>query len=86
MSFAPNSPFDGPDNVTASPYGFAVACTDGSTDNWLLTIGEDGTVFPFAQNRISASEFAGATFSPSGQTLFANIYSPGLTLAIFGPW
>jgi secreted PhoX family phosphatase len=37
-------------------------------------------------NRLGSSEFAGATFSADGQTLFANIYSPGLTLAIFGPW
>lgn len=86
FSFAPDSPFDGPDNVIASPYGFAMACTDGTIDNWLLTLGDDGSVAPFALNRASASEFAGATFSPDGQTLFVNIYSPGLTLAIFGPW
>jgi len=29
-------------------------------------------------------EFAGATFSPDGQTLFVNIQTPGLTLAIWG--
>ncbi|MEY2933431.1 MAG: putative signal peptide protein [Pseudomonadota bacterium] len=84
--FAPNSPFDGPDNVTASPHGFAVVCTDGTVDNWLLTLGDDGSVAPFALNRLGSGEFAGATFSADGQTLFANIYSPGLTLAIFGPW
>ena len=86
FAFATDSPFDGPDNVTASPYGFAMACTDGSIDNWLLTLGDDGSVYPFALNRLGSSEFAGATFSPDGQTLFANLYSPGLTLAIFGPW
>jgi uncharacterized protein len=32
------------------------------------------------------SEFAGATFSPDGRTLFVNIQDPGLTLAIWGPW
>jgi secreted PhoX family phosphatase len=31
-------------------------------------------------------EFAGATFSPSGDTLFVNIQDPGMTLAIWGPW
>jgi secreted PhoX family phosphatase len=46
----------------------------------------DGSVYPFASNRLSSSEFAGATFSPDGHTLFANIYGPGMTLAIFGPW
>ncbi|MCY3810226.1 MAG: DUF839 domain-containing protein [Gammaproteobacteria bacterium] len=32
------------------------------------------------------SEWAGATFSPDGTTLFVNIQSPGITLAITGPW
>jgi hypothetical protein len=64
---------------------FAVACTDGEDDNWLLTIGNDGGVSPFAFNSLSDSEFAGATFSP-GETLLANIQSDGVTVAIWGPW
>lgn len=32
------------------------------------------------------SEWAGATFSPDGGTLFVNIQSPGITFAITGPW
>ena len=32
------------------------------------------------------SEWAGATFSPDGSTLFVNIQNPGITLAIKGPW
>ena len=32
------------------------------------------------------SEWAGATFSPDGKTLFVNIQSPGVTFAIAGPW
>ena len=32
------------------------------------------------------SEWAGATFSPDGGTLFVNIQTPGITLAITGPW
>lgn len=87
MAFIPvGSPFDGPDNITAGPHGFAVACTDGEDDNWLLAIGNDGGVSPFAFNALSDSEFAGATFSPDGETLFANIQSDGLTVAIWGPW
>ena len=31
-------------------------------------------------------EFAGATFSPDGSTLFVNVQIPGYTLAITGPW
>ncbi|MCY4128476.1 MAG: DUF839 domain-containing protein [Gammaproteobacteria bacterium] len=32
------------------------------------------------------SEWAGATFTRDGQTLYANIQSPGVTFAIQGPW
>ncbi len=32
------------------------------------------------------SEWAGATFSVDGMWLFVNIYNPGVTLAITGPW
>ncbi|MEC8786453.1 MAG: alkaline phosphatase PhoX, partial [Pseudomonadota bacterium] len=32
------------------------------------------------------TELAGACFSPDGNTLFVNIYSPTKTLAITGPW
>jgi len=84
--FPTGSAFDGPDNITAGPHGFALACTDGEVDNWLVAIGNDGGVSPFAFNALNDVEFAGATFSPDGQTLFANIQEPGLTLAIWGPW
>ena len=32
------------------------------------------------------SEFCGPTFSADGRTLFVNMYSPGYTFAITGPW
>ena len=32
------------------------------------------------------SEWTGAVFAPDGETLFANIQSPGITFAIRGPW
>ncbi len=32
------------------------------------------------------SEWAGATFSQDGQWLFCNLYDPGVTVAITGPW
>lgn len=31
-------------------------------------------------------EFAGACFDPAGRYLFVNIYIPGITVAITGPW
>ena len=84
--FSAGGPFDGPDNITVTPYGYALACTDGEDDQWLVGIGEDGEVFPFGFNRLNDSEFAGATFSPDGRTLFANLQEPGHTFAIYGPW
>jgi len=39
-----------------------------------------------APKTYEGKEFTGATFSPGGQTLFVNIQTPGLTLAIWGPW
>lgn len=32
------------------------------------------------------TEWAGAVFSPDGHVLFVNLYTPGITLAIMGPW
>jgi uncharacterized protein len=79
-------PYDSPDNITASPHGFALACNDGDGEQFLVAINDAGEVFPFARNVYNDVEFAGATFSPSGQTLFVNIQEPGMTLAIWGPW
>jgi secreted PhoX family phosphatase len=85
--FPGGSPFDGPDNITAGPHGFAVACTDGEDDQWLVGITDDGGTFPLAKNPVGDDEFAGATFSPDGDTLYVNIQgSPARTFAIFGPW
>ena len=39
-----------------------------------------------AENILNSSEFAGVNFSPDGNILFVNIYSPTMTLAITGPW
>jgi uncharacterized protein len=84
---AKDSPFEGPDNITAGPHGFALACTDGEADQWLFGINDAGGIFPFALNRLNEEEFAGATFSPDGRTLFVNMQGPpGITFAIWGPW
>jgi secreted PhoX family phosphatase len=79
--------YDQPDNIVASPHGFAVACTDGGEDQWLVGITREGSVFPIALNALNKRELAGATFSPDGTTLFVNLQGPpGLTAAIQGPW
>lgn len=80
---------DMPDNITVSPRGGLVICEDGSNDNYIRGITRDGRIFDFAKNIVPGfgrAEFAGATFSPDGQTLFVNIQTPGITLAIWGPW
>lgn len=76
-----------PDNVCASPRGGLVLCEDGSGREFLHGLTRDGEIFPFAENNLNDSEWAGATFEPkNGNWLFANLQSPGITFAITGPW
>jgi hypothetical protein len=80
----------GPDNLCVSPRGEGlVLCEDGSGVQHLRGLTRDGRIFDFARNAVSGwteEEFAGATFSPDGQTLFVNIQRPGITFAIWGDW
>ncbi len=84
----PNDPdlVDNCDNITVSPWGDMILCEDGGGKQYLDVITSTGKIFKFAKNSRSSSEFAGATFSPDGSTLFVNIQEDGLTLAITGPW
>ena len=81
---------DLPDNVAAGPSGALVICEDGAGDNFLHGLTPDGGLFTFARNADPTQvgqEFAGARFSPDGQTLFVNIQSSsGYSIAIWGPW
>lgn len=74
------------DNLTVAPWGDLVVCEDGLDEQFLLGVTPAGKVYKLARNLHNHSEFAGATFSPDGSTLFVNIQNPGLTLAITGPW
>ncbi|WP_062010244.1 alkaline phosphatase PhoX [Streptomyces hygroscopicus] len=86
--------FDGPDNITVSPYGGLVIAEDGEGIQHLFGATEDGRTYPIARNELNIgtaeepefSEFTGVVFSPDGSTLFANIQVPGIMLAITGPW
>jgi secreted PhoX family phosphatase len=80
------SVLDGPDNITVAPWGDLILCEDGSSDDFIVGVNMDGEVYKIAHNPRSGSEFAGATFSPDGTTLFVNIQADGLTFAIAGPW
>jgi secreted PhoX family phosphatase len=85
--FPLGTPWDGPDNITVGPHGFAVACSDGEDEQFLIGVSDDGKVWPLARNANGDDEFTGATFSPDGRTLYANIQgAPAFTLAITGPW
>ncbi len=87
VRIAPGGRFDGPDNITISPYGSnIVLAEDGDGENYLTVVGDDGTVYPLARNAASDSEWAGVTFSPDSNWLYANIQGDGLTVAITGPW
>jgi uncharacterized protein len=81
---------DFPDNVTVSKRGAVVLCEDSTDFNYLRLLSPDGQLRDFAVNQIANrtnEEFAGATFSPGGDTLYVNIQaSQGLSLAIWGPW
>ena len=73
------------DNLTISPWGDIILCEDHE-DAFIRGITPSGEIYTFGHNVGSQSEFAGATFSPSGKTLFVNIQGNGETLAITGPW
>lgn len=74
------------DNITVAPWGDVIICEDAE-DARVIGITPQGKAYEIAKNiGYRESEFAGPVFSPSGDTLFINIQSPGLTLAITGPW
>lgn len=91
-----------PDNITArSNRGTMVICEDGPADNFVRGLTRNATLFDIALNRLRRNnpssdgtfaprfgeEFAGATFSPDGETLFVNIQAAqAVSFAIWGPW
>ncbi|MEU6946872.1 alkaline phosphatase PhoX [Streptomyces sp. NPDC046316] len=78
--------YDGPDNITVSPYGGLVIAEDGEGVQHLFGATERGRTYPIARNDLNDSEFTGVVFSCDGDTLFANIQDPGIMVAITGPW
>jgi secreted PhoX family phosphatase len=83
-----------PDNIAVSPWGHLLACEDKVGGiNFLKAVTPEGKVYTVGRNAQggmtdvkSNSELAGVCFSPDGAALFVNVYEPGLTLAITGPW
>ena len=90
---------DFPDNVVLSPRGGLVICEDSNQAvQRLYGMTGAGGLFEFCRNNVRLdgsggfagdfrdSEWAGACFSPDGKWMFANVQSPGFTVAITGPW
>lgn len=87
---------DAPDNLCVSPRGGLVLCEDGGGTQFIRGLTRQGAIFDLvrAANPSSATEFAGACFSPDGRTLFFNTQGSterlgterGGTFALRGPW
>lgn len=80
------------DNITMAPNGDLVICEESyvliaGRREWshLRGVTPSGAVYDIARSR-TPSELAGVCFAPDGETMFVNVYEPGKTLAITGPW
>ena len=84
------SVLDFPDNITIAPNGHLLVCEDrysATLKNHLRGVTPEGKVYTIGRNAYrDNAELAGVCFSPDGSTLFVNIYFPGITLAVTGPW
>ncbi len=75
------------DNLCISPFGDVIVCEDGKEKTQrILAVRPDGTIYVVADHIANRSELAGCCWSPDGSTLFINVYHPGMTIAITGPW
>jgi secreted PhoX family phosphatase len=77
-----------PDNICVSPSGNnLIICEDGSGAEYLHLLRRSGNqIYQLAQNIYpgqEGSEWAGACFSPDGNTLFANLQSASVVFAIW---
>jgi secreted PhoX family phosphatase len=83
---------ESPDNMTITPWGDLWFVEDGSGSQRVVGVTPSGQTYVFAENRLlgnedgDATELAGPTFAPDGRTFFVNLYDPGHTLAITGPF
>lgn len=78
--------FDGPDNITVSPFGGLILAEDGDGVNQLIGVTEDGESYALARNQLNDSEFTGPVFSRDKRVLYASIQTPGILFAITGPF
>ncbi|MEV0975640.1 PhoX family protein [Streptomyces sp. NPDC049915] len=87
-------PGESPDNICLAPSGGLMVCEDGNGAQHVFGVTRGGEVYPMARGRQNIGtpeapewgEFAGVTFSPDGDTMYVNCYTPGTTFAVTGPW
>ncbi|MFF5010807.1 PhoX family protein [Streptomyces phaeochromogenes] len=87
-------PGESPDNICLAPSGGLMVCEDGNGAQHVYGVTRRGEVYPMARNAQNIGtaeepewgEFAGVTFSPDGDTMYVNCYTPGTTFAVTGPW
>lgn len=90
---------DSPDNIVVSPRGGLVMCEDGTDDQYVRGLDNEGRIVnlvraPRAAGGAQPGEFAGSCFSPDGRVLFFNQQgsrriggtTPSTTYALWGPW
>ena len=84
----PNDPtlMDMADNITIAPWGDLIVCEDGNLSDYIRGVTPAGELYTLAHNEASNSEFAGACFTPDGETLLVNMQADQLTVAVWGPW
>ena len=82
-----------PDAIEAGPAGGHIICQDGKEvlPQVLYFLSASGKVTPLAQNNLpmdkgGTSEWSGCSMSPDRKWLFANVYTPGFSVAITGPF
>ncbi|MEU0372295.1 alkaline phosphatase PhoX [Streptomyces sp. NPDC006283] len=87
-------PGESPDNICLAPSGGLMVCEDGGGVQHVYGLTKRGDVYPMARNAQNIGtetapewgEFAGVTFSPDGDTMYVNCYTPGTTFAVTGRW
>ncbi|MBT2443836.1 DUF839 domain-containing protein [Streptomyces sp. ISL-36] len=87
-------PGESPDNICLAPSGGLMVCEDGDGAQHVYGLSRKGEVYAVARGAQNIGtpdapewgEFAGVTFSPDGQTMYVNCYTPGTTFAVTGPW
>ena len=85
---------ESPDNICLAPQGGLMVCEDGNGAQHVFGVTRRRKVYAMARNRQNIGtgdkpewgEFAGVTFAPDRRTMFVNVYTPGTTFAVTGPW